>query len=93
MLDANMLANMVREENRKIPDLVLAERTSETAPALPALPPSAAASVGVPVKPTAAHPQGQSDGMPQNGTITSYEVSEMQGMVDALSTEEVVALP
>ena len=93
MLDANMLANMVREENRKIPDLVLAERTSETAPALPALPASAAASVGVPVKPTAAHPQGQSDGMPQNGTITSYEVSEMQGMVDALSAEEVVALP
>ena len=43
---------------RKIPDLVPAERTSETAPAFPALPASAIASVDVPAKPTAAHPQG-----------------------------------
>jgi len=46
----------------------------------------------VPAKPTAAHPQGQSDGMPQSGTITSYEISEMQGVVDALSSDEVVTL-
>jgi len=71
---------------------VPAERTSETAPAFPALPASAAASVDVPAKPTAAHPQGQSDGMPQSGTITSYEISEMQGVVDALSSDEVVTL-
>ena len=95
-LDANVLVNMVREENRKIPDLVPAERTSETAPAFPALPASAAASVDVPAKPTTAHPQGQSDGSLQNGTLTSYEIyeiSEMQDMVDALSADEVVAQP
>jgi hypothetical protein len=91
-LDANVLVNMVREENRKIPDLVPAERTSETTLAFPALPASAAASVDVPAKATAAHPQGQSDGMPQNGTIASYEISEVQGMVDALSADEVVTL-
>jgi hypothetical protein len=93
-LDASALVEMVREENKKILDLVPAERTPEGGPALPALPASAPASVDVPAKPTTAtQPQGHTDSGPRHCIVTSYEMSETQGMVHALIADGVVSLP
>lgn len=89
-LDADALANMVRNENQKIPDLVPTDRTPKDFPRLPALPASAAAGVDVAAK-TPAH--GHDDSVPHQSTVTSYEISEVESMVHALAADKVVILP
>jgi hypothetical protein len=92
MLDGNVLINLVKEGNKNIPDLGQAERTLEPVPAFPALPASAAASVDVPAKTSATKAQGETDNI-RHSAVTSYEISEMEDLVQMHAAHEAVALP
>ena len=87
MLNENALANLIDDENKRIPDLGQTTQTTAPFPTFAALPAPAAASVEVPKNPSKGETQGETDST-GSSTVTSYEISEIEDLIEMPAEDE-----